>query len=59
MIVIEASILSADFSRLGDQSREAEAAGVDAIQVDVIDERIVPNITLGPGAVRRCAPWWT
>ena len=52
MIVIEASILSADFARLGEQAREAQAAGVDAIQVDVMDGRFVPDITFGPGVVR-------
>ena len=52
MIAIEASILSADFARLGEQAREAEAAGVDAIQIDVMDGRFVPDITFGPGMVR-------
>jgi len=55
-IVVEASILSADFARLGEQAREAEAAGAEAIQVDVMDGHFVPNITFGPGiiqAVRR------
>jgi ribulose-phosphate 3-epimerase len=56
MIVIEASILSADFVRLGEQAREAEAAGVDAIQVDVMDGRFVPDITFGPGVVRALRP---
>ncbi len=56
MIVIEASILSADFARLGEQAREAEAAGVDAIQVDVMDGRFVPDITFGPGMVRALRP---
>jgi ribulose-phosphate 3-epimerase len=56
MIVIEASILSADFARLGEQAREAEAAGVDAIQVDVMDGRFVPDITFGPGVVRALRP---
>ena len=52
MVLIEASILSADFARLGEQAREAEAAGVDAIQVDVMDGRFAPDITFGPGVVR-------
>ena len=56
MIMIEASILSADFARLGEQAREAEAAGVDAIQVDVMDGRFVPDITFGPGVVRALRP---
>jgi ribulose-phosphate 3-epimerase len=51
MISIEASILSADFSRLGEEAREAERAGVDAIQIDVMDGRFVPNITFGAGIV--------
>ncbi|MDY7077694.1 MAG: ribulose-phosphate 3-epimerase [Chloroflexota bacterium] len=52
MVSIEASILSADFARLGEQAREAKAAGVEAIQVDVMDGRFVPDITFGPGVVR-------
>jgi ribulose-phosphate 3-epimerase len=52
MIAIEPSILSADFARLGEQAREAEAAGVEGLQVDVMDGRFVPNITFGWGVVR-------
>ena len=51
------SILSADFTRLGEQVREAEAAGAQRIQVDIMDGHFVPNITMGPmvvEAVRRC-----
>jgi ribulose-phosphate 3-epimerase len=52
MTAIEASILSADFARLGEQAREAEMAGVDGVQVDVMDGQFVPNITFGQGLVR-------
>jgi ribulose-phosphate 3-epimerase len=56
MITIEASILAADYTRLGEQAREAESAGVDGIQVDVMDGRFVPDITFGPGVVRALRP---
>lgn len=52
MIVIEPSILSADPARLGEQAKEAEAAGAEAIQIDVMDGRFVPNIAFGPDVVR-------
>lgn len=56
MIEIEASILSADFARLGEEAREAEVAGIDGLAVDVMDGHFVPNITFGPGAVRALRP---